>query len=128
MPTALSWIVPGVVSVSDWKRSPPWIAFAALPSVPGAENVQFSARLAATPTPLKPLASPVSAPGVPRTVVPAACAALSGEEIVMPVPGAITGAPLACAAASAGRERDARAEVLHRGAGGVRVRQRRPSA
>src|SRR4051794_17409244 len=102
MPTVLSWIVPGVVSVSAWKRSPPWIAFAALPSVPGAENVQFSARLGATPTPLKPLASPVRAPGVPRTAVPAACAAVSGEETAMPVPGAITGAPLACAAVSAG--------------------------
>src|SRR3954466_6260156 len=102
MPTELSETVPAVVSVITWKRSPPWIAFAALPIVPGAETGQSSARLGATPTPLKPFWSPLSVPGVPVTVAPAACAALSGAESVMPVPGASTAAPDACADASAG--------------------------
>ena len=102
MPTALSSSVPGVVSVMAWKRSPPCIMLAALPTRPGAEIVKFSARLADMPTPLKPTRSPVSAPGVLRTVAPAACAAASGVSSVMPVPGASTVAPVACAAVSAG--------------------------
>ena len=102
MPTALTSSVPGVVIVIAWKRSPPCIWLAALPSVPGAENEKFSARLADMPTPLKPTRSPVSAPGVLRTVAPAACAPVSGASIVMPVPGASTVAPAACAAVRAG--------------------------
>ena len=93
MPTALSSSVPGVVSVIAWKRWPPCIWLAALPTRPGAVIVKFSARLPDMPTPLKPTRSPVNAPGVPRTVAPAACAPASGVSIVMPVPGASTVAP-----------------------------------
>src|SRR5215207_7377104 len=117
MPTEVSSTVPGVVRVIACKRSPPWMALGALPTVPGAVSVKFSARLGATPTPLNPLRSPVSVPVIPRTGAPAACAWASGAERE-------DAGSRVVARAQRGREGDARPGILHGRAGGVRGAQR----